>query len=346
MRVFAALAGLLLVFCQPVRAAENVTIPSSDIKLAGSFFPAPGGGPHPTIILLAGSGKAPRDSVTFHALEALFTGAGYNVLAYDKRGSGESGGVFDDNTPLTTLAKDGVAALRYAQTRSDVDAKRIGVWGISEGGWVGPLMATLSPDVAFVISVSGPGVSNAEQAIYLRGSQMLAQGFSAQDVAEQTAYRRVVWAYFGTGLGREAAESALSIAKDRPWFKKLGLSPTLNAPESLDPSLRTFMRQSALGDPLAIAQSVTVPVLTIFGEKDSIASASLSLENLIQAYARGKNRNASFALFPNAGHGLQVVTTPTECHECSEQELERTQRWDAAPGLFKLMLDWLNANAR
>ncbi|MEO7038955.1 MAG: alpha/beta hydrolase, partial [Candidatus Elarobacter sp.] len=180
----------------------------------------------------------------------------------------------------------------------------------------------------------------------LRGSELAAQGFSAQDVAEQTAYRRVVWAYFGTGLGRDAAESALAIARDRPWFKKLGLSPTLNPPETLDPSLLAFMRQAAHYDPLAIAQAVKVPALVIFGAKDSIAPASLSLENLIQAYARGGNRKASFALFPNAGHGLQVVTAPVECHECSEREMQTTQHWDAAPGFFKLMLDWLDANAR
>jgi pimeloyl-ACP methyl ester carboxylesterase len=170
---------------------------------------------------------------------------------------------------------------------------------------------------------------------------MLAQGFTPQDVAEETAYRRVVWAYLGTGLGREAAETATTIAKDRPWFRKLGLPPVVAKPETLDPALREFMRQAATYDPLAVAQSVKVPVLTIFGAKDAIQPTSLSLENLIQAYARGENPSATFALFANAGHGLQVVDTPTECHECSEREMERTHHWNAAPGFFTTMTDWL-----
>ena len=338
----ALLAVLIAAACAgSASAAENVTLTNGTIRLAGSFYPAPGAGRHPAIVLLAGSGKAPRDNVIFHTLESTFNAAGFSVLAYDKRGSGESGGAWDENTPLSTLAQDGLAAVRYLATRADVDPRHIGVWGISQGGWVGPLMASMSQDVAFVISVSGPGMSIAEQAIYLRGTQMLAQGFSPQDVAEETAYRRVVWAYFGTGLGREAAESALAIAKDRPWFTKLGLAATLSSPDSLEPSLREFMRQAAVFDPLAVAQSVKVPVLSIFGAKDSIAPASLSIENLAQAYARGGAGKATLLLFPDAGHGIQVVTAAAECHACSEREMERTQHWDAAPGFFTAMTDWL-----
>jgi uncharacterized protein len=337
----AAICGVFAMFFGVARAAENVTIPSGDITLAASFYPAPGAGKHPVVILLAGSGKAVRDNVPFTTLETVFTAAGISVLAYDKRGSGASGGTYDDNTPLATLAGDGLAAVHYAQSRSDVDAKRVGVWGISQGGWVAPLMATMSPDVAFVIAVSGPGMSIAEQAIYLRGTQMLAQGFSAQDVAEETAYRRVVWAYLGTGLGREAAQAALDAVKTRPWFVKLGLSPTLGTPDSLDPASRQFFRDAATYDPLAVAQAVRVPILSIFGGKDTIAPASLSIQNFMQAYARGGNAKAAFRLFPDAGHGLQVVTTPVECHECSEREMMQTKRWNAAPGFFSTMTDWL-----
>jgi pimeloyl-ACP methyl ester carboxylesterase len=63
---------------------------------------------------------------------------------------------------------------------------------------------------------------------------------------------------------------------------------------------------------LVVAQAVKVPVLSIFGGKDAIAPASLSMESLMQAYARGGNVKAAFRLFPDAGHGLQVVTAPVE----------------------------------
>jgi len=330
-----ALAVLLL------GTTEDVSIPSGGIRLAATYTAPATPGRHPAVVLLAGSGKETRDNVPFQTLERYFSGLGIGVLAYDKRGVGQSGGAWNENEPLDTYAADGLAAVDYLASRTDVDPKRIGVWGISQGGWVGPLIASKSPKVAFVISVSGPGVSNAEQAIFYREAGMRTQGFSDADIAEARNYRRIVWAYYGTGLGREAALSALEIARNRQWFSKLGLSPALPTPAELDPGLRAFMQQAAESDPVGIAQRVNVPVLAIFGAKDSTQPVSLGIENLIQAYARAGNRNATFVLLPDGGHGMELVTGGVECHECAEKEMEATRRWNTAPGFFEAMTSWL-----
>lgn len=320
---------------------QDVSIASGDVRLAGTYFAPDAAGRHPAIVLLAGSGKGTRDNVPFQALEKYFTSLGIGVLAYDKRGTGQSGGTWNDNESLQTYAADGLAAVDYLAERPDVDPSRIGVWGISQGGWVGPLMAGTSSKVAFVITVSGPGVSNAEQAIFFRNSAMRAQGFSDAEIAEVDDFRRILWAYYGTGLGRDAAQVALDTARTQPWFSKLGLPPALPSPAELDPVLRTFMQQAAAFDPLAVAQRVRVPVLAIFGAKDSTAPVALGLENLIQAYARSGNRNVEFVLLPNAGHGMQLVTAEVECHECAEREMATTHRWNTAPGFFEAMTSWL-----
>jgi dienelactone hydrolase len=75
----------------------------------------------------------------------------------DKRGVGGSTGdwnmaSFDD------LAGDVVAAVEYVKTRSDIDPKRIGLLGVSQAGWIMPLAAVRSKDIAFLISISGAGV--------------------------------------------------------------------------------------------------------------------------------------------------------------------------------------------
>ena len=44
-----------------------------------------------------------------------------------------------------------------------IDPKQIGVWGISQGGWLGPLAATMSHHIRFVVAVSSSGVSPAAQ---------------------------------------------------------------------------------------------------------------------------------------------------------------------------------------
>lgn len=307
----------------------------------GTLFRAPGNGRHPAIVLLAGSGKTVRDNVVFRALESRFLTIGIDVLAYDKRGSGESGGAYDDNAPLEVLATDAIAAVHALQARDDIDAKRVGIWGISQGGWLGPLAASMSPDVAFVISVSGPGVSMAEQAIYLRGNEMLVKGYSEADVARMTDFRRVLWAYYGTGIGREAAQSAMNIVKNDRWYKDAQLPTTVADVGSLDPALREFMQQAETYDPLSVARQVRVPVLSIFGAKDAVVPVSQSLANLIAAYKAGGNTRASFALFADAGHGLERVTSDRECHECAERSMGQGHGWDTVPGFFDLMDAWL-----
>jgi pimeloyl-ACP methyl ester carboxylesterase len=327
-------------------AQDSVALSFSNdgITLRGTLYLAAGQGRHPAIVLLAGSGKIARDNVVFRALEGRFLKLGIDVLAYDKRGSGESGGTYDDNTPLETLARDALAGVHALQRRVDIDPRRVGVWGISQGGNLGPLAASLSPDVAFVISVSGPGVSIAEQAIYLRANEMLAQGYSSTDAARMTDFRRVLWAYYGTGLGRDSAQAAMDIVKNDQWYKEEQLPQIVADPDSLDPALRSFMQQAATYDPLAVARRVHVPVLTIFGAKDAVVPAQESLANLIAAYSAGGNTHASFALFPDAGHGLERVATERECHECSERAMTQSGVWDSVPGFLDLMDAWLRAN--
>ncbi len=86
-----------------------------------------------------------------------FAEHGVAALAYDKRGVNESTRDFR-RVAFTDLAPDGLAAVAVLRARADIDPGRIGVWGLSQGGWLGPLAASQSKDVAFVIAVSGPGV--------------------------------------------------------------------------------------------------------------------------------------------------------------------------------------------
>jgi pimeloyl-ACP methyl ester carboxylesterase len=342
---FALLAVLCCVDPASAQATTDVAFANGAVTIKGTIFHAPGAGKHPAIVLLAGSGKQTRDSTAFRILERRFNALGFDVLAFDKRGTGQSGGTFDDGIPLETLAADALAGIHLLQSRNDVDAGRVGVWGVSQGGWLGPLMASMSRDVAFVISISGPGVSIAEQSIFLRGSEMLAKGYTPADVERMTNFRRVLWAYYGTGLGREAAQSAMNVVKGDRWYKDAKLPDTVAMPDELDAGLRAFMRQAAAYDPLQVARSVRVPVLSVFGAKDSIVPAAESLANLIAAYGAGGNTRASFALFPDAGHGIQRVTAERECHDCSFAAL-KDGTWDAAPGFFELMDDWLKRTVR
>jgi len=147
-----------------VRELE-VAFRSGNVTLAGTLFVPKVDGPHPGVVLFHGSGPQSRDSFTGR----WFAEQGVAALAYDKRGVGKSSGDFR-TVPFTDLVDDGLAGLAFLKARSDIDPKHIGVWGLSQGGWLGPLAASRSKDVAFVIAFSGPGVSPGEQMIFYDGN--------------------------------------------------------------------------------------------------------------------------------------------------------------------------------
>lgn len=122
-----------------------------------------GEGPHPAVILMHGSG--PETRAGYRVPANHFVRQGLAVLNYDKRGAGASiGGHPRDGYEY--LARDALAGLAYLQSRPEIDSTQIGLWGVSEGGWTAPLAASLSDDVAFLIVISGGGVTPEEQGYF------------------------------------------------------------------------------------------------------------------------------------------------------------------------------------
>ncbi|GHE09626.1 hypothetical protein GCM10010339_62600 [Streptomyces alanosinicus] len=110
---------------------------------------APGAGAG--IVLVGGSGSGPREEYRQEA--EAFARAGITTLVYDKRTVGYSRLHVD----FGLLADDALAGVRLLRSRSGVNARQVGLWGFSEGGWVAPLAASRSTDVAFVVTIGGPG---------------------------------------------------------------------------------------------------------------------------------------------------------------------------------------------
>jgi hypothetical protein len=133
---------------------ESIHFASGNLTLAGTLLLPDGTQRHPAVFIFHGSGPQGRDLSTAR----WFAEQGFAALTYDKRGVGESTGDFRAG-PFMDLCDDGLAAVEYLKSRRQIDPRRIGVWGLSQGGWLGPLAVSRSADISFVIAVSGPGVS-------------------------------------------------------------------------------------------------------------------------------------------------------------------------------------------
>ena len=90
---------------------------------------------------------------------------GIAVLLPDKRGCEQSEGDWR-TASLPELAEDTVAAVAYGARLDDAAFSTIGVMGLSQGGWIAPVAATLNPEVDFVVSMSGAAVPTDEQLLH------------------------------------------------------------------------------------------------------------------------------------------------------------------------------------
>jgi dipeptidyl aminopeptidase/acylaminoacyl peptidase len=145
----------------------------------------PGGGPHPALVWVHGAGQARR--LPWGPLVSTFIQNGVAVLSFDKRGVGESQGTCcpGDKGQFNLLTADEVGAVFALASRSDIDAKQIGLIGASQAGWIAPKAALVSRNVAFVALASATPVTERQANLYER----LAGGEQGQLTREEISRR-------------------------------------------------------------------------------------------------------------------------------------------------------------
>jgi hypothetical protein len=259
---------------------------------------------------------------------------GVAALAYDKRGVGQSTGDFR-KIAFQGLVEDGLSGIAFLKARNDIDARHIGVWGLSQGGWLGPLAASRSSDVAFVIAVSGPGVTPGEQMIFYYASELRAKGFSDADIEEASALRRQVWIYLATGAGYEAAKSKIQRAKAKRWYTGL-CSQQDDLIGSFDDARRirsnNWYKTEMNYDPVATLRKLKVPALFLFGSDDQLVPVPKSAEVIRQTLTGIGHNDFAIKIFPGADHGLRL-------HDA-------TGSIRLAPGYEETMKEWVLKRVR
>jgi uncharacterized protein len=308
---------------------EAVHIRNGDVNLAGTLVVPGGSGRRPGVVLFHGSGPQARDLYTAR----WFAKQGVAALAYDKRGVGESSGDFRA-VPFTDLCGDGLAALAYLKSRPDIDGKQIGVWGLSQGGWLGPLAASRSSDVAFVIAVSGPAVSPGEQMIFYYANELRGQGVPESDVREASALRRNVWNYLSTGDGYEGVKAEMDRALTKRWytevkaqqdnlFERLQTPAEVNSP---DYRYKRWFKQEMNYDPVPALQALHVPALFLFGDEDRLVNVNESVAVLERVLTQSHNRDFTIRVFPHVEHDMHLMSGP-DAYTTDPEYLQTMQEW-------------------
>lgn len=315
---------------------EPIEFRSDGLTLSGTLFLPAGPGPHPAVVGVHGSGAADRHA--FGEIPAQLALEGTAFFAYDKRGTGKSAGNWR-NATFQTLAGDVEAALAVLAARSDIDKRRIGMWGASQAGFIQPMLAAKFPSVAFLVVVGPSGLTPALQETYDDQIALRRAGFSEADVTRATDLQNAINEYYRTGAQGLKVQQALDAARSQRWFAATDLGTGLAAPEQLpSPDFlgATWWRKIMDYDPTEHWRLVHAPTLVLFGECDDSSPAAESARRIGDALTQAGNKDYTIKLFPMANHGLWKV------RECFVTDYPQVASYD--PQYLPLMFDWLRAH--
>lgn len=260
-----AFSLLLLFFCVNINLSaipQNFTtkeikfVSEGDILSGTIFTPKK---IQAAVVIIHGSGQEKR-MVEF---AKTLANNGIAVLTYDKRGVGESAGIYAgpevgtnnvDFSNLSLLSLDASAAVNTLSKYLPNKKIPIGLIGGSQAGWIIPLTAEKNKKVSFMTIFSGALITSKEQLrfqFYTNGN-----------------------ANFWDTHREEDARKHIFNDVDKYEFVDTDIKHTLS--------------------------NLSIPGLWIFGGKDIQVPVNLSIEYLDELKSKGKNYE--YKLFPNLGH--------------------------------------------
>jgi pimeloyl-ACP methyl ester carboxylesterase len=307
----------------PPYRQEDVRIANGPISLAGTLTVPPTPGRHPAVILITGSGAENRDEEVFgfkvfRLLADQLTRQGIAVLRCDDRGVGGSTG----STPQSTsedFATDVLADLAFLQSRSDIDGKHIGLIGHSEGGLIAPIAAARSPQVAFIVLLSGPALPG-DQILLAQGASLLKiRGLGPDALARQAATQRRLFDAAQRNAAWDELEKQFSADADAQ-IAKLPEAQRQAAQQAATQQIAQiavqykglqtpWFRFFLTFDPATVLEKVRCPVLAFFGALDFQVPVDVNRPALERALAKGGNRDVTIKVMPKANHLYQEAKT-------------------------------------
>lgn len=310
---------------------EERRFASGDAALAGTLYLPRSREPVAAVVVTHSASSPLRTASLYDHLETILPAMGMAVFIYDRRGSGESGDQ-DAGGDFTLLADDAIAAARSLKTDPRIDPQRIGTWGLSQGGWISPLAASRSNDIAFVVAVSAPVVTADVQMMFSSTNHLRANGYSRADIEQMTATRKAVDDYMRDTVSRAFAQEKVDAARDKPWFKYLYIGRTVP-----DRAVSGWRKEIA-NDPLKNLEAVTVPTLVVYGADDAVVPVARSVERLQDVASRMPNLR--YHVIAGADHALQVSA---DLETTLDPKHDGTERPDS-PEYFAILSSWLAAH--
>jgi uncharacterized protein len=327
---------------------ENVTFANSDksITFGGTFTRPKGSGKFTTVLLISGSGQQDRDETigghkAFWVIADNLTKNGFAVLRLDDRTVGQTTGQLGTSADY---AKDVLVAVNYLKNRKEVNAKKIGLMGHSEGGLIAPMAAAESRDVAFIVSLAGVGVSGYELLLKQSDEMLKQSGIGNEYRGYYADLNKTLYAVcrrlpmegditdslkvaFSTWIARQPADRLGQMGlKGKVGEDKI----TVQFPYMSSTWYRYFLKY----DPAPTLQKIKIPVLALNGDKDVQVDAVSNLAAFDVNLNKAGNKNYQTITLPSLNHLFQ------NCQTCTITEYGALEETFSVKALV-LVSDWL-----
>ena len=305
--------------------ARDIVFQNGDIKLAGTILSPRAQGTSPAVVMVHSSGNQSRNGPVayFRLIANVFAANGITTLVYDKRGVASSSGSWT-TASFDDLAGDVRAAVVAVRSAPGVDPDRVGLWGISQGGWVGPLAATGDLRLAFLALVSSAGTTPAQQEMDRVAQVMKANGSPQADIDGAQKYLQTFFEAVSGLKPWDALQAAITSTASEEWLQY--------TPRPRTSQEANWSPAPAMLDPASVFQKVRAPVLAIHGadDLDVPASRNSALFAKLSTHSLSRRR-----VFDRADHYILVgVANPdTQYRRLSSDYLE-------------LMIDWVKRASR
>lgn len=278
------------------------------------------------VVVTHTASKPLRDAPLYDHLKQMLPPLGVAVLVFDRRGSGQSGGELE-SSDYGILADDAIAAVKMLKADRRIDPKRIGIWGLSQGGWLSLLAATRSPDVRFVVSISAPVVTPDVQMMFRSENAMRINGYSENEIEQMRKTRKAVDDYMRGTERRATAQALVDKAKTKPWFDLLYLG------ETVGDRATSRWRKEIEYDPLPTLDKVEVPTLILFGAGDPVVPVTTSVDRITEQPSSAY----TVRVIAGADHHMATSMTPKAQMDPAETKGVRPE----SPEYFAILVGWL-----
>lgn len=323
--------------------AEEVTFKNekANISLAGTLTLPKKEGSFPAVILITGSGAQNRDEEIlghkpFLVIADYLTRNGIAVLRYDDRGTAKSTGDFRSGT-TADFATDAESAFTYLQSREEINPKKIGLIGHSEGGTIAPMVAARNKEVDFIVMLAGPGLPGNE--LLLLQKERIEQKMNVPD-SSITKGQVIFKGAYDIILASQPNDTTLK-GRVRSYFKEQFAADAGDnlvdgiTNQIVSPWMVYFIKLN----PVPFLEKVKCPVLALNGGNDLQVLPEEDLAAIANALKTGGNKNVTIKEIAGLNHLFQESATglPSDYGK-----IEQT----FSPEVLKYMTDWIKIQVK